>query len=100
MSIKRVALFGFGMSLLIEILQIFTFRTTDVNDLITNTIGTIIGYFLVKGFIENQQVINPDKNESHLYILSGTVFVVMFFIHPFTYPILWDIAYKVLRIKT
>lgn len=35
-------LFGFCTSLLIELLQIFTFRATDVNDLITNTVGTVL----------------------------------------------------------
>lgn len=92
MSMKQVALFGFSMSLMIEILQIFTYRTTDVNDLITNTIGTIIGYFIIKGFIKKQQLINPDKNDRDLYMLSGTVFVVMFFIQPFVSSILWDIV--------
>jgi len=91
-SIKHVILFGFGMSLIIEILQIFTYRATDISDLITNTMGTIIGYSIAKGFIEKQQFIQPDENYRHLYILSVTVFVVMFFIQPFVSSILWDIV--------
>lgn len=42
--------FGFYLSLFIELSQLFTrFRATDINDLITNTIGAAIGwciYFL------------------------------------------------------
>ena len=41
-------LFGFCTSLLIELLQIFTFRATDVNDLMTNTVGTVLGYLLAR----------------------------------------------------
>lgn len=42
---------GFGLSLTIEVLQLFTFRVTDVNDLITNTFGTVIGYLLARLFL-------------------------------------------------
>ena len=45
-SLKQAALEGFFLSLTIELLQIFTFRATDINDLITNTLGTILGYCL------------------------------------------------------
>lgn len=35
---------SFLMSSVIEILQLFSFRTTDVDDLIMNTIGAAVGY--------------------------------------------------------
>lgn len=39
--------FGFYLSLFIEISQLFTrFRATDINDLITNTLGTAIGWLI------------------------------------------------------
>ena len=34
------------MSLAMEVLQLFTFRATDVDDLIMNTLGTLLGYFI------------------------------------------------------
>lgn len=35
-----------GLSLFIEITQLFTLhRVTDIDDLITNVIGTLVGYF-------------------------------------------------------
>lgn len=43
-SLREVALTGFFLSLLIEVSQLFNFRTTDVNDLIMNTLGAILGY--------------------------------------------------------
>ncbi len=41
----KVALAGFGLSLCIELLQLlFAVRMTDVDDLILNTLGCLIGY--------------------------------------------------------
>ena len=52
-NIKNIALMGFIVTSLIEISQIFTFRTSDINDIITNTVGTIIGYFIVYRITDN-----------------------------------------------
>lgn len=46
--ISSVALTGFLFSLSIEIIQMFGRGATDVNDLITNTVGTCLGYFIHK----------------------------------------------------
>lgn len=44
--VKNIFLVGCGLSFTIEILQLFTlYRATDIDDLITNTVGTLIGYF-------------------------------------------------------
>lgn len=47
-SAKNVAIYGFFMSLTIEVLQLFNMCITDVNDLITNTLGAVLGYLLWK----------------------------------------------------
>ncbi len=41
---KTMFSMGLAVSLGIELLQIFTFRLTDIDDLITNTAGTVLGY--------------------------------------------------------
>ena len=41
---KTVALTGFLLSLSVEIVQMFDWGSTDVNDLITNTVGACFGY--------------------------------------------------------
>ncbi len=46
--ISNVALTGFLFSLSIEIVQMFGRGATDINDLITNTVGAILGYFIYK----------------------------------------------------
>lgn len=44
--IGSVALTGFLFSLSIELIQMFGRGMTDINDLITNTVGTSLGYFI------------------------------------------------------
>ena len=43
---RLTVLFGFLLSLTIEISQLFCDRITDINDIILNTFGIIIGYLL------------------------------------------------------
>ena len=90
-SIRQVILFGFGMSLSIELLQIFTYRATDVNDLLTNTLGTVLGYFMTKSLMDKRTFMHPNQSNRDLYILNTTVFAVMFFIHPFVSPLVWTL---------
>ncbi|MDU3336663.1 MAG: VanZ family protein [Paraclostridium bifermentans] len=48
-ALKKVALSGFLLSLCIELSQLFTqSRNTTTDDLIMNTLGAIIGYFIFK----------------------------------------------------
>ena len=42
--IGKIAFTGFLISLSIEIVQMFGYGATDINDLITNTIGTCLGF--------------------------------------------------------
>ena len=45
-SLRRMALTGLGFSLSIELVQLFSWRSTDIDDLITNTLGAVLGYWL------------------------------------------------------
>ena len=51
---KVTVLAGFLLSLTIEILQMFCFRATDVDDLIMNTLGAGFGYFAAWLFFHNK----------------------------------------------
>lgn len=44
----RTALAGFLTSLTIELTQLLSFRATDVDDLLMNTLGAVLGYFLAR----------------------------------------------------
>ncbi|MBP3684379.1 MAG: VanZ family protein [Oscillospiraceae bacterium] len=81
---KAAILFGFGMSLSIELLQIFTYRATDINDLIANTLGTVIGYGIYQLAIRLIPALGKHgtgKNE--IAVVMAAVFLVMFFLQPY-----------------
>ena len=52
-SLRRTVLTGLAVSGVIELAQFFTFRTTDINDLITNTLGAALGFCIAKGFTQS-----------------------------------------------
>ena len=91
-SLKKTVLVGFSLSLTIELLQLFTFRLTDVDDLITNTLGTALGYFLSVLLSEKLRLklpVSPAKREVLLLFVS--VFFVMATIQPLLLDGLWSI---------
>lgn len=90
---RAVVLFGFSMSLFIEILQIFTYRATDVNDLITNTCGAIVGFMVAEYAMRKHPAIMDGVDRSRtgeLYALWAMAFLVMFFVHPFLSVLIWN----------
>ena len=85
----NVLLFGFGVSLAIELSQMLTFRTTDVNDLITNTLGTYIGFLSAKVLLKR---FHPAGNGTtgELVSVCCVTLAIMFFMYPFVSSVLWD----------
>lgn len=92
-TLWRTALFGFAASLTVELLQLFTFRTTDIDDLITNTVGTVIGWTLAKLISGRISLFKPGDNTRDVYILCGVVLAVMFFVQPLLTNAIWDMIY-------
>ena len=83
-TLRATLVFGFSMSLAIELLQILTYRATDINDLIANTIGVVLGYFvfrLTSCILPSVKKFATSKNEIAVIMLS--VFAVMFFVQPY-----------------
>ena len=86
-AFSKTVFFGFALSLVIEMSQLFTLRATDVNDLITNTLGAMIGYLLSKHIFSNNEedaLINP-------IILTAVSCAVMFFGEPFVFNRLYSL---------
>lgn len=92
-TLKATLMFGFLMSLAIEILQILTYRATDINDIIANTFGTVLGYFIFRGtaeMIPSVTKLAREKNEVAVVMLS--VFAVMFFVQPYLATLYYQIT--------
>lgn len=89
----RTVFFGFCTSLLIELLQIFTFRATDINDLMTNTLGALLGWcagWLVVHFAPG---ISLKEKSKDLYIICIVSFGVMFFLQPFAADLIRNLLF-------
>lgn len=73
---KKVVLMGFLMSLAIEICQLFNIRTTDIDDLMMNTLGTLVGYCCWKVFSlifrnAGTKCVEMKKSEPVIYMFGG-----------------------------
>ena len=92
-TLRETLFFGFLMSLAIELLQILTYRATDINDLIANTIGAVLGYFvfrIISCIIPSITKFASRKNEITIVMLS--VFAVMFFLQPYLATLYYTIT--------
>lgn len=93
-SRRSMAIAGLLLSLFIEALQIFTFRLTDVDDLITNTAGAAAGYYLSRRFLFKRTVdlskkgkIRRDRREA--FLIFAMVFLIAFFLKPLISDGIW-----------
>lgn len=79
----KTVLFGFCTSLLVELLQMFSFRATDINDLITNTLGTLLGWCAGRLILFLRPKSAPMDQGTDVFMVCGAAFGVMFFLQPF-----------------
>ena len=83
---------GFGVSLFIEAAQIFTFRTTDINDLIANTLGALIGYLVARLITKNfTRLTVKDSRFGDFFAVLGSVVLIMFAAKPLVSNWIWTI---------
>ena len=86
---------GFLTSLTVELIQLFTFRATDVDDLIMNTLGTLVGFLLAKLILRHRTAVYRGKKDwLELVIVNGIVLLVIVFIR---YPLM-EAMLKLLKI--
>ena len=84
----KTVLFGFFLSALIEFAQIFTYRATDINDLMTNTLGTAVGYLLFRPVVRLCPGI-PGGSRQEFGAVCLITFGALFFLQPFLSRLLW-----------
>lgn len=104
--LHKVLSISFLFSLAIELSQLFNFRTTDIDDLLMNTLGGVIGFYLFKlvnhigpSTVKKLQLVLPPtytgnkliKFESNLYIL--TTWLTAFILQPFISKFIYDLFF-------
>ena len=72
------------MSLTIEVLKLFVFRATDINDLIMNTLGALVGYLVAKVIIRKSWDNGKDNRDilKLMVMIIISIFVVIFVNNP------------------
>lgn len=98
--LKQVLLFGSGLSLFIEILQLFNFRASDINDFLANTAGTALGFvlakLLLKAFAKQRsfELFSDKWSVAGPLVLCAGAFFVIFFIEPILSGFIWKYYYS------
>ena len=87
-------LFGLLFSLSIELMQLFTLRATDINDLMTNTVGTMLGWCLGRLALRLFPSMRPSWKTKELAVVFTTTFAVMFLAQPFLAEFFWTLIRK------
>lgn len=90
-SLLKVVFAGLILSLSIEVLQIFTFRLTDINDLITNTAGSAVGYLIYATCLKNSKITGrlSCSENINLGIAIIAVFLIMFSVSTLISNAIW-----------
>ena len=76
----RTVFFGLLVSAAIEFLQLFTLRATDINDLMTNTSGALMGWIIGRIAVCFYSVPGSSERKRDVYQVIGIAFSVMFFL--------------------
>lgn len=80
-KMSTTVLAGTFMSLTIEVLQLFTFRLTDIDDLIMNTLGTLLGYGIGAIIVHKQKERLVDHDVMKLIAIIGICMLVVVFVN-------------------
>lgn len=77
---------GCIMSFLIEVIQLFTFRATDIDDVLMNVLGTVIGFMIARMFFRRKKCASEgNKDLIKLILMNSVVLVVIVFVR---YPLM------------
>ena len=77
---------GFFTSLTVELIQLFTFRATDVDDLIMNTLGALLGFLMAKLIFRHRTAVYRGRKDwLELVIVNAVVLLVIVLIR---YPLM------------
>lgn len=89
-KLKTVVLTSFVYSFSIEICQLFNRRTTDIDDLLMNVTGAIIGFFIYKAFMKLLKRKNKEENDFSLSKYEPIIYLVLSILGTF-FLYKWDL---------
>lgn len=95
-SLRAVLILGLTCSLFIEVAQMFTYRLSDVNDLITNTLGAVLGYRLIRPVVRKNPSIQS-LNSKDLVFSAVTSVCSMYFLQPLLSAPLWSASGQIFK---
>lgn len=93
---KHTIGFGCFLTVLIEIAQVFTFRTTDIDDLLTNLLGAGLGFLAVRTLGRKLSMPLPVEpgsgrmEKAGPWVILLIAFLIYFLLQPFWSAFLWD----------
>lgn len=93
---KHVLGYACFLTIFIEVAQVFTFRTTDIDDLLTNVLGAALGYVAVTKMAGMLHMTLPASREKERepfggpFLIFVLAFLEHFFIQPYWSAFLWD----------
>lgn len=91
-DLNAVAREGFCISLTIEILQLFTLRACDINDLMTNTLGAVLGFLLAGAVVgRSPRPDAPGYDPRDRFLIYGAVLTVMMLVQPPIANFFWSL---------
>ncbi len=78
-SLKNILLVAFTFTIFIELFQLITHRGIfELDDLFHNTIGSMIGYFIAKLFLEIKQIKKVNKNTIIKVFIIPAIYTIIF----------------------
>lgn len=77
-SLLQTTFIGFSFSLLIEMSQLFNWRATDIDDLLMNTLGTVIGYIVYTVFLKKVTIFQVDNEKPVTFIGNSALVNIVF----------------------
>lgn len=90
-SVRAALMLGLACSLFIELAQMFTYRLSDINDLLTNTLGAYLGFRLAMPVLKKKAPA-PVLSRKDLYMATITSALLMYFLQPQLGQWLWTLT--------
>ena len=88
--LPQLAAAGVLTSGMIELLQLFCFRATDIDDLLMNTLGAVIGFLLVLWWSRRQSEVGG-KDAAEFWCINLLIVATTIFIRPLVADLIYSL---------